>query len=148
MRRRLATLGLLCAALVLSGPVSAQEAARRAYDLSSELMSPFCPGRTLQDCPSPDAGAVREQIRGWVDAGVSDAEIRARVEASFGDRVVGIPRSAWGRAGPVVILVIGLGLLALAIRRAVRMPTTPEEPLDAELEASLLAQLDRQDPEI
>ena len=63
--------------LVPLGPVNGAEAetptekARAAYALSRELMSPYCPGRTLADCPSPDAAALREEIRDRIEAGVA-----------------------------------------------------------------------------
>ena len=60
---------------VLAAPAlaveDAVERARRAYALAGELLSPYCPGRTLADCPSPDAGALREEIRTRIDSGES-----------------------------------------------------------------------------
>ena len=78
---------LLCCALLLALPAAGDELAdsRRARGLADELMSPFCPGRTLSDCPSPNASAVREEIRAWVHEGHTDAEIRERLRARFGD---------------------------------------------------------------
>ncbi len=134
MRRRFATLAWLVllvaavapwASLAADPPPDERAAGRRAYGLSSELMSPFCPGRTLQDCPSPNAGAVREQIRAWVDAGMGDEEILSRVEASFGDQVVPVPRTAWAWAAPLGIMIVGLGLLVLVLRRSVRGAPPP-----------------------
>ena len=67
---KFAALALATALLVASTPVPAHAQddpevalARTAHELSRELMSPYCPGRTLADCPSPDAGAVRDEIR-------------------------------------------------------------------------------------
>ena len=53
MRRRLA-LGLACV-LLAAGVAHADG---WASDLANDLMSPFCPGRTLADCPSPQAKSL------------------------------------------------------------------------------------------
>ena len=50
----LGALGLLAAA--------ASHAADKgwAYELADAIMSPFCPGRALSECPSPQAGDLRD----------------------------------------------------------------------------------------
>jgi cytochrome c-type biogenesis protein CcmH/NrfF len=133
-------LGLLfpCAALAADASVG-----RRAHSLSGDLMSPFCPGRTLADCPSPDAAAVREEIRARLGRGESETEVRALLEARFGDDLRGLPRDAIGWVAPVVILVTGAGLVALALRGLSRRAAPPtgaaheaadlERELDAEI---------------
>jgi cytochrome c-type biogenesis protein CcmH/NrfF len=115
---------LLLACLSLAGPAHSDELAelRRSRALAEELMSPFCPGRTLSDCPSPNAQAVREEIRAWIRQGRSDAEIRAELATRFGHSLAGEPQSAWGRAIPLlVIAAIGL-LFAWGVRRVVARP--------------------------
>ena len=96
--------------------------ARAAHELSRELMSPYCPGRTLADCPSPDAGAVREEIREALRAGESTDTIRARIEARFGERVIGVPTSTLGWLLPIAMLVAGAVVLVLVLRRALALP--------------------------
>jgi cytochrome c-type biogenesis protein CcmH len=99
--------------------------ARAAHELSRELMSPYCPGRTLADCPSPDAGAVREEIRDAIRAGESTEAIRARIEARFGERVIGVPTSMLGWLLPIAILVAGALVLVLVLRRALARSGLP-----------------------
>ena len=105
-------------------------------------MSPFCPGRTLSDCPSPDAQAVRDEIRGWLAAGQSEREIREQLGQRFGDELVGVPRSAWGWLLPIAILVAGALGLAIGFSRIGRRPAPRELP--PELEAELSRELDQQ----
>ena len=127
---KLPTLALaasLLAGLLLAGPGAAQEdpevaLARSAHELSRELMSPYCPGRTLADCPSPDAGVVREEIRVALRAGESVDAIRERIEARFGAAVVGVPTTALGWLIPILILAAGAGVLVLVLRRALSRP--------------------------
>jgi hypothetical protein len=44
-----------------AAPASAADGAPEgwAYEVANELMSPFCPGRTLADCTSPQAATVK-----------------------------------------------------------------------------------------
>jgi cytochrome c-type biogenesis protein CcmH/NrfF len=145
MSCRLPAACALLLALLAGGAEAADPGAnvgRRAHALSGDLMSPYCPGRTLADCPSPEAAVVREEIRARLGRGESESEVRALLESRFGEGVRGLPREAIGWAGPVVILVTGAALLALALRAlsrrgvhgaAPRAPTDLEEELDAEI---------------
>src|SRR5262245_15817568 len=113
---------LMCTSVSACHPAEDPESvrARAAHELARDLMSPYCPGRTLAECPSPDALAVREEIRAALRAGESPDAIRTRIEARFGDQVVGVPREKVGWALPILALVAGAGLVVLALRRAVR----------------------------
>lgn len=108
-------------------------------------MSPFCPGRTLADCPSPDAAAVREEIREFIDAGVEKDVILERLEARFGDAIRGVPRSIWGWTLPGLVLLAGAVALVVVLRRISRRGAVPdagpvEDPeLEEELERELRA---------
>ncbi len=143
--RAVAVNALIAVVLMLAAcPAAAQvvsdtETARRAHAISSDIMSPYCPGRTLADCPSPDAAALRGEVRTLVAQGVSEPEIRARLEAHFGDVVRGVPRSLWGWLLPVVALLLGAVALVVALRRMLRPPPDAAEasPVDPELEAEL-----------
>ncbi len=77
-------------------------------------MSPFCPGRTLADCPSPNAAEWRSDIRDMVERGMSAAEIQDALEARTGGNLSGSPGREVSYAVPV-----GFGLLALGVLGAV-----------------------------
>jgi cytochrome c-type biogenesis protein CcmH len=145
--RRLALAVCALAALVACVPKDDAEVdrARQAHELARDLMSPFCPGRTLAECGSPDAGAVREEIRAELAAGESPDAIRARIEARFGDRVVGVPRERAGWVLPIVLLALGAGALALVLRRALR-PGVRSAPLPPDVESALSRELEEIDP--
>jgi cytochrome c-type biogenesis protein CcmH/NrfF len=122
------------------------ESARRAHRLSSDLMSPYCPGRTLADCPSPDAAALRRELRNLLDAGVPEKEVRTQLEARFGGAISGVPRTRLGWVLPGIALLLGAVALVLALRRLSRAPrdAAGEPPVsDPELEAQLDAELER-----
>ncbi len=48
---------------------------RRAQKLADDLKSPFCPGKTLKTCTSPNAAKLRREIQDMVKRGMSDADI-------------------------------------------------------------------------
>ena len=141
----IATLLFWSAAQVGAGQLDV-EAARRAHRLSTDVMSPFCPGRTLADCPSPDAAALRKEVRALLDAGRSEDEVRSMLERHFGDSVVGVPRSPLAWLLPLLALGLGLVGLAFALRRLAARPepggpTEDRTALDASLEAELDAEI-------
>src|SRR5262245_13970866 len=119
--------------------------ARQANELSRDLMSPFCPGRTLADCGSPDAAAVRQEIHQALAAGERPEAVRGRIEARFGDHVVGVPRQPLGWALPILVLLAGAGVLAWVLRRALRTPPPAQRTLSPEVEARLSRELDELD---
>ena len=149
MRSPRSTVFALCALLALSACAPRQdpdvERAREANELARDLMSPFCPGRTLADCGSPDAAVVREEIRKALGAGESPESVRARIETRFGDRVVGVPRERTGWLLPIAALVAGAGVLALVIRRALQPPAA-SAPIPPEVARELTRELDDVDP--
>lgn len=122
------------------------ESARRAHRLATDLMSPYCPGRTLADCPSPDAAALRSELRALLDGGVPEQEVRAQLEQRFGGAISGVPRTRLGWVLPGIALVLGALGLAIALHRLLRAPRggAAQPPVsDPELEAQLDAEIER-----
>jgi cytochrome c-type biogenesis protein CcmH len=116
--------------------------AREASEIGRQLMSPFCPGRTLAECSSPDAGAIREQIRAELRAGETPEAVRARLEARWGEQVASGPRSWLGALLPVIGIIAGGGVLWLTLRRVVARPGDRPAALPPKLEAELARELD------
>jgi cytochrome c-type biogenesis protein CcmH/NrfF len=116
--------------------------ARTAHELAGSLMSPYCPGRTLAECPSPDALVVREEIRDSLRAGESPDAIRARIEARFGNVVEGMPRDRVRLAIPILVLAAGALALVFVLRAVVRRPRATPAPIPAEVERELSRELD------
>jgi cytochrome c-type biogenesis protein CcmH len=117
----LAAVALAAIILAAPGPGLAEEGsseqARRAHRIASGVMSPYCPGRTLADCPSPRAGELRAEIRELVDQGLDNEAILTRLEARFGDAIVGVPRGILGWTVPGLVLIVGAAVLIAALRR-------------------------------
>ena len=121
------------------------ELSRQSHRIAQDVMSPFCPGRTLADCPSPDAHAVREQIRELLASGVPENQVRARLEQTYGDVVVGVPRSAIGWLLPALLLLAGAGLLVVVLRRlSASGPASPGEATPDGASGALEAELERE----
>jgi len=113
---------LLLLALTLAGPAAADAGAEQwAYDLAHSLMSPYCPGRTLSDCPSPQADELRLWILEQARAGATREEVEAELVRSFGDQLRQAPRAEGmglvAYAVPAVFLLAGGVLLVAFLRR-------------------------------
>lgn len=115
---------LLVIAFAVAFPVASQtnstpaidaHAARVANEVSHEIMSPFCPGKTLAMCPSPAAAEVRMKIQGMAESGMDEQQIKNAVIEEHGEefRIVEPP---WGdNVGLLVVLGGGLGLAVLIV---------------------------------
>jgi cytochrome c-type biogenesis protein CcmH/NrfF len=126
----------------------AQGADSYGYDLPKQLLSPWCPGRTLADCPSPNAESVRLWILVQEAAGRSEDEVTADLLDRFGDQILGAPKAEGvgltAYLAPATAFLIGGGLVFVFLRRQARQARLlasevlavdgPDAPLDPELE--------------
>jgi cytochrome c-type biogenesis protein CcmH/NrfF len=142
---------LLLALAALALPASADEstgdgaATRWAYELPSQLMSPFCPGRSLADCPSPDAASLRMWIVVQAAAGRTRADVEDELYARYGEVIRAAPKAeGFGTAAyliPIAVFAAGGALVAWFLRRATRRaaagPTPAPAPLDPDAERKL-----------
>jgi len=134
--RRVAVFGgfAVSAACALSAAAAAQDSAAgsartlhpEAEEAISRVRSPFCPGLMLEVCPSASAQALRDSLDAQAEAGLPSDSLVEMVIASYGEEYRAVPKAsgagllAW--VMPPVALVVGLGLVALALRR-LRAPT-------------------------
>lgn len=146
-----AVLSLLVAAFVVGAPTVASAAPEDvANAVAQEVMSPYCPGVTLHDCPSSSAQEMRSEIAAWAEDGMTKDAILARLEDEFGPSIRALPSA--GGSGLLAWLLPGLALVAgaaLAIvlaRRWAKRPPAPVAPgvaVPAEAGARLSAELDQ-----
>jgi cytochrome c-type biogenesis protein CcmH len=121
-----------------------------AQVLFREVMSPFCPGLTLADCPSPNAFDLRKDIQARLERGESREAIVDGLVAQYGTQLLSDPsdtpigRVVWGV--PILLSVLAAGGLALFLRHVTRghdlsrvagaeEPAAVRERLDEELAA-------------
>jgi len=112
--------------LLLANPARAHSPEDLANDISNKVMSPYCPGVTLHDCPSQKALDLRDDIETYARDGMTEAEIMDRLEADFGPSIRAEPSSdgagvlAW--ILPSIALLIGGGLAWTLARRWFKGP--------------------------
>lgn len=136
-------LAALVACVALAAPAAAEEAEPWAYQVWRETMSPFCPGRTLADCPSPQADSLRIWIQMQEVAGRAREDVEAELVERYGDAVLAAPRArGFGLTAyliPVAAFLAGGLLVGGFLRRQTRRraegaPPAPDVPPDPELE--------------
>ena len=149
LKARLSMLGLagIFAALLLGASTATAQGEAAAvpegwaYKLPNQLMSPFCPGRTLSACTSPQA----EDLRLWLIVQEASGRSREDVEAELFERYGDVLRAAPRAEGfgltayvfPVIAFLAGGVVVVVFLRRQTRAAATPEpssQPPDPELE--------------
>jgi cytochrome c-type biogenesis protein CcmH/NrfF len=140
----------LAFALALAPAAWAADPQDVANDISREMISPYCPGITLHDCPSDNSHELRRRIAAWAEGGLDKDAIRQRLESEFGENIWATPSTSgsglWAWVLPIVAAAAGLALVALLATRWTRragaeQPNEPEATpeqrrrLDVELAA-------------
>lgn len=126
-----------------SVPVEDTEESRQVQTIVRTTNSPFCPGKTLDSCPSPRAAEWRQDINAWVADGVPEAEIRDRLQ----ERVPGFDlspppvRSGW--VIPLIAVVLST-LWLIVVGRSFAQPRPPPRSRPPAHAASLDARLDEE----
>jgi cytochrome c-type biogenesis protein CcmH len=147
-RAALSIAGVVLAAAALCAQAPPRDAASDAQKIFTSVMSPYCPGLLLADCPSPAAFELRADIRRRLDAGEPAADIERDLYRKFGDVIrAAPPPTGWGAVlwtAPAVALASTLALLIWFLARQSR---AEREPLagsgDAGSEERLEEELDR-----
>jgi len=97
---------------------------RWAYDLANDLLSPFCPGRSLAECPSSEAASLRMWILVQASAGRTRAEVEDELYARYGEVIRSKPKAeGFGTAAyaiPVAVFAAGGTLVGWFLHRATR----------------------------
>ena len=118
--------------------------ARRAQRLADDLKSPFCPGKTLKTCTSPNAAEVRRDIQAMVLRGMTDEAIVEALKASYDTNDFSVANPAQPAYTifvpfiPFVILTGGMIFMIWLMRRRKQIgeEPDPELPTDDEDQAA------------
>lgn len=139
--------------LVLAANAGGEEPRPWGYDLANELMSPFCPGRALAECPSPQATEMRSWILDQERAGRTREAVEEELYRLWGDQLRQAPRAeGFGLVAyviPASLIAGGGALVALFLRRQrgvaveAEVPARRLAPVDPELERLLDEELRR-----
>ncbi|MEY2690440.1 MAG: hypothetical protein RL375_4640 [Pseudomonadota bacterium] len=104
----------------------------RMLAIATELRCLVCQNQTIADSHAPLALDLRQQVRELIDKGKTDAEIIAYMTDRYGDFVLYRPpfkaTTALLWVGPGVLLVAGLAVLILVLRRRSRLSADRFEP--------------------
>lgn len=90
--------------------------------LSNDLMSPYCPGRTISSCPSPQARQLEDEILTAAKAGKSREEIEQALVQEFGPEIVGYAPPPVLLYGSALVGLVALVMLVMMGRRWARKP--------------------------
>jgi cytochrome c-type biogenesis protein CcmH len=131
--------------------ISEEALNHRLTTLYQEVLSPFCPGRSLNDCPSSKAQELKNSMRQQIEAGASNEQVLNQVFTTYGEQYRAVPRyDGFGKLVwwmPVVFLVLGgcsIGILVTRRQKnALSHPPLKSEELPDDLRRLLKEELDR-----
>ena len=96
----------------------------RTTAVASELRCPVCQGESIQDSPSELAGEMRNLVKTQLAAGRTPAEVKAYFVSKYGEWILLDPRAHGFNlvlyAAPYVLLLAGLGVIVVAVKRWTR----------------------------
>jgi cytochrome c-type biogenesis protein CcmH len=108
-------------AVVLAAPYAHASADDVASSVANEVASPFCPGVTLENCPSDAAVALRAKILAHAEAGWSKDRILTWLEDEYGPSIRAVPRPSgtglWAWLAPGLALLAGVIVASVLARR-------------------------------
>ncbi len=137
---------LLAVCLVLPLAAAAKEAAPASEDpvleakvmrIAAELRCLVCQNQTIADSHADLAQDLRNQVREMLRQGKGEAEILAYMTERYGDFVLYRPpvksttTLLW--FGPGLLLVVGVAVLFVVLRRRSKLPDDRFEPDEPEL---------------
>ncbi|MBV1861143.1 MAG: cytochrome c-type biogenesis protein CcmH [Nannocystaceae bacterium] len=97
-----------------------REAEQLLSTLSADLMSPFCPGRTIASCPSSQARKLEERILAEAKSGKTRDQIEQSLVADYGSDIIGYKPPPSLMITTVVGGTLALSLILVLGRRWVR----------------------------
>lgn len=114
---------------------------KQAYELYQQVFSPFCPGRSLNDCPSSKAHELKLDMRQKLQEGVPPQTVLEEVFAKFGDQYRAVPSYSgvgklvwWVPLGFVFVgLLAALGVVLSRKKNGSRRESSVEPILNDEM---------------
>ena len=120
---------------------------KAATEIFQAVMSPFCPGRALQDCPSSAASDLKNDIRKRLLEGESSEAVMEYLFAAYGDEISAVPRmKGFGQVAwytPWLFLIAGGAILLLWLRSKQHSgkQTAAKPQLEPEMEERIAKEL-------
>lgn len=92
----------------------------KAATIYGEVLSPFCPGRLLSDCPSGAARDLKKEIRAKLELGQSREQILESLYTLYGEDIRAAPEfSAFGIVAwvaPIIFLFVGFIIILVWLK--------------------------------
>jgi cytochrome c-type biogenesis protein CcmH len=147
-------LAAVAAVLLLSAPTArAQQPSRsvddaQVYEIASELRCVVCQNLSVADSPSEMAGQMRALVRERLAAGETPAQVRQYFVTRYGDWILlspprrGFTLLVW--VAPLVAVLVGVGVLALLLRRWTRRRPPAPPAVDPAMSERIRRELERE----
>lgn len=130
--RRAAIAAMVCAGLAglsvvyISAARDDPKAVPTASEVAARVMSPFCPGLSLDECPSGQSADLRAQIEDRVAGGATNSEIDRWLIENYGESVLARPPHAVSWMVPAAFVIAGLGAVSFLVSRGRTGRTQPQ----------------------
>lgn len=132
--------------VALSGGPASASPEDLATSIAGEVMSPFCPGVTLENCPSDAAAALRSRIVSWAEDGETRSQIMDRLVDDYGVTIRALPPTEgsglWAWLAPGLAVLAGALVAGVLARRWSRRRRDATEIEPAEFSGDVRARLD------
>ncbi|MFU8805405.1 MAG: cytochrome c-type biogenesis protein CcmH [Bradymonadaceae bacterium] len=94
---------------------SPDEVSRITRDVSQEILSPYCPGKTLAMCPSSSAADARREVQSMAQGGMDKEEIKMELIKRYGDEFLIVEASAEDNYTLLGAVLASFGLSVFAV---------------------------------
>jgi len=121
-------LGLAFAAITATQQLSQADSVleARTVEVASQLRCPVCQGLSIQDSPSELSQQMRAVVKDQLRAGKTPDEVKAYFVSKYGEWILLEPKAKGFNilvyAMPVLLVVVGLGVIFTAVRKWTRPP--------------------------
>jgi cytochrome c-type biogenesis protein CcmH len=141
-------IGLMCLVPHGFSQQESPELDKRAYELYQQVLSPFCAGRSLNDCPSSKAQDLKLEMRQKLEQGVPAEVILNEVFERFGEKYRAVPvYTGFGKLvwwGPLAFLTLGALLIGIAVSRRRTQEAARPEPTQDSVSDEIKARIQRE----
>ena len=111
-------------------------------DVTRRTMSPFCPGLTVDECPSSQAQELRTRIAQQIAARRTNQQIDSWLVENYGERVLARPRATVSWLIPLALFALA-GLLLLLKLPVARVSTRELVAPDTDAERPVITESER-----
>ena len=101
----------------------------RTSAVASQLRCPVCQGLSIQDSPSELSQQMRAVVKDQLREGKTPEEVKAYFISKYGEWILLEPKAKGFNvlvyAMPILLVAVGLGVIAVAVRKWTRAPDGP-----------------------